>query len=63
MTEHPLKTLREARELTQVDLAALAGVSQPSVSRIEAGGHLYRGTALLKVAQALNVGATKIPQR
>lgn len=52
------KTLREARlaaSLTQEELAAAVGATQPSVSQWELGGQVPSGSARLLLAQALSV--------
>lgn len=53
--EHPVKVWREHRGLTQVQLAAAAGLQQPTVARIEGGKR--RGTVeqLAKLAGALGI--------
>jgi transcriptional regulator with XRE-family HTH domain len=60
MTEHPLTARRRALGLTQEQLAQGASVSQQSVARLESGAHIHRGTVLLKIAAALDVGVTEI---
>lgn len=51
---------REARGLTQVELAARIGVNQPSVSRIEHGYHLPGTDTLLRLSRALNVSLDEL---
>lgn len=41
----PLKRAREARKLTQMEVAAQIGISQSTYSRIENGGMTTRETA------------------
>ena len=57
---HPLRELRSERDLSQEELADLAGVSQDSVSRIERGTNLVYGTAHFKVAAALGVPVSNV---
>lgn len=45
-----LAKLREEREVTQVELAATLGVSQPNISRIERGDDIYLSTLSRYVA-------------
>ncbi len=53
--EQDLVTLREARGLSQRELARIVGISQPVIARIEAGraGNLELRT-LIKIATALD---------
>lgn len=46
----PLKRAREARKLTQTDVAEQIGISQSTYSRIEGGGKTARETAQAIVA-------------
>ena len=48
-----VKRLRKVKELTQWELAKLAGVSQATVSRIEDGGRVPRVAIIQKLAKAL----------
>lgn len=48
-----LRELRQARDLTQTELAALAGVSRQLVGAVETGRHLPRVDAALALARAL----------
>jgi transcriptional regulator with XRE-family HTH domain len=50
-----LKKLREARLLTQVELAQRAGVSEATVVRLELGQHPPRFATIKKLATALGV--------
>lgn len=58
MPEHlrtTMKVQRAQRDLTQADLAALAGVTRKSINAIETG-HMVPSTVLaLKLARALGV--------
>jgi len=53
-TPDDIKKKRRELNLTQVDLAKLAGVSQPLIARIEAGGVDPRLSTLGKIIRALN---------
>lgn len=50
-----LKYLRETRNLTQKDLAELAGISQPTIAHIEKGTKDPSVTTLSKIANALDI--------
>lgn len=52
-----LKRIREARFLTQEDLARQSGVSRPTIARLEGGGanEDARFATIRKLAQALDV--------
>jgi DNA-binding XRE family transcriptional regulator len=50
-----LKALREERDLTQTQLADLAGLPQSHISRLEAGRHSPSMKTLKKLADALKV--------
>jgi len=50
-----LKTLREARGLTQEELAAKVGVSRAYLARLEMGRHDPPLSRLRKLARALRV--------
>ena len=50
-----LKVQRAIRELTQADLAALAGVTRKSVNAIETGNMVPSVLLALKLARALGV--------
>lgn len=53
-----LKTLREQRQLSQVELARKAHLTQPALSRIEVGGVKQPRLAVLKrLAEALEIPA------
>lgn len=49
-----VRTLRGIRDLTQVELAALAGVSQPVISRIENGSREVSDAVRIRIAKALD---------
>jgi len=53
-TPDDIKKKRRELNLTQVELAKLAGVSQPLIARIEAGGVDPRLSTLGKIIRALN---------
>jgi transcriptional regulator with XRE-family HTH domain len=50
-----LKRLREARGLTATALAEKAGISQPYVSKLEAGRSAPTTTMVARLAKALEV--------
>jgi transcriptional regulator with XRE-family HTH domain len=52
-----LRLAREARHLSQDDVARLAGVSRKQVSLLEAGHHLPTLRTLLRLLDALGVGS------
>ena len=54
---HPVKILRAHRGLTQVELAAAAGLSRPYLTEIETGRKEGSVTALKAIASALDVPA------
>lgn len=47
--------IRKARRLTQADLAELAGVEQPTISRLERGSESVTLRTIVAVASALDV--------
>src|SRR5687767_14327058 len=56
-----IRELREARDISQRELARRSGVKQPIISRIEAGDTLNpRYETLRAIAEALNVPLTAI---
>ena len=55
-----LRELREAADLSQVELAARAGVSRQLVGAVEAGRHLPRVDAALALAEVLEVDAATL---
>lgn len=48
-----VKALREARRLSQADLAAKVGTKQPAIARIESGRGIPRLDFLQRIADAL----------
>jgi transcriptional regulator with XRE-family HTH domain len=50
-----IKTLREARGITQADLARKASVSAGYIARLETRRHDPKLSTLVKLAKALNV--------
>jgi len=60
MSLSPLKELRETAGLTQVELAARAGVSRQLVGAVEAGRHLPRVDAAIAIAAVLGVDVPAI---
>lgn len=52
MTATYLKEWREYRQLTQVQAAELAGMSQPVLARLESGARKYDASHLVKLAVA-----------
>ena len=60
--EQDLIALREARGLTQVQLARLLGISQPAVAKLESGSENLTLRTLVRVVTALG-GALKIEIR
>ena len=56
-----VKRLREARDMTQLELATKAGVPQGYISELEAGKKKNPGLdVLLKLAQALQVKPARL---
>lgn len=55
-----LKVQRAIRDLTQADLAALAGVTRKSVNAIETGNMVPSVLLALKLARALGVSVDTI---
>lgn len=56
LTDTPLARLRKARGLTQRELSAMAGVTQPQICRFEKGRHAPAGMAVARrLAVALGV--------
>lgn len=56
LTDTPLARLRKARGLTQRELSAMAGVTQPQICRFEKGRHAPAGMAVARrLAAALGV--------
>jgi DNA-binding XRE family transcriptional regulator len=50
-----LRAWREARALTQTELAERAGVTRPTITRGETGQHVIRWTNVRKIAEALSI--------
>ena len=57
---NPLKVQRAMRDLTQADLAELAGVTRASVNAIETGRMMPSILLALKLARALGVSVDSI---
>ncbi len=53
--QHPVKTLREYRAMTQADLAKKSGLSRPYLTEIETGKKDGSLRAMKALAAALNV--------
>lgn len=53
--EHPVRVWREHRDLTQVQLAEAAGVSQSAIAHIERGASSPSLETLRRIAKALRV--------
>lgn len=53
--------LRERRGLSQRQLAAMAGMAQPALARLERGAHLPSFSTLIRLLKALNVEAVLRP--
>lgn len=60
MKKGRLRELREARGLSQSQLAQLVGVDQSDLSHIEAGRHDPRLDTALKLARALGVSVEEL---
>ena len=58
--ENSLKVQRAMRNLTQADLAAMAGVTRRSINAIETGNMIPSVLLALKIARALEVGVDAI---
>ena len=59
-SKHPVwgegvRALRSINHLTQMDLAALAGTTQTTISRIEKGSHQISDALRVRIARALKV--------
>ena len=57
---NPIKVWREARSLTQLQLANAAGISKPFLSQIETGKRRGSTESLASIAAALNVSLDQI---
>jgi DNA-binding XRE family transcriptional regulator len=53
--EHPIRAIRKYRGLTQIDVAAQAGLRQGYIADIEAGKKTGSATSLKAIAAALRV--------
>jgi transcriptional regulator with XRE-family HTH domain len=57
-----LKATRKGRQLTQEQVADMAGLSRPRYREIEAGSSAARTTTLINIARALGLELMLIPQ-
>ena len=57
-----LKAARKGRQLTQEQVADMAGISRPRYREIEAGSSAARTTTLINIARALGLELMLIPQ-
>lgn len=57
-----LKTTRKDRQLTQEQVADMAGISRPRYREIEAGTSAARTTTLINIARALGLELMLVPQ-
>lgn len=57
-----LKATRKDRQLTQEQVADMAGISRPRYREIEAGSSSARTTTLINIARALGLELMLIPQ-
>lgn len=57
-----LKAARKARQLTQEQVAEMAGISRPRYREIEAGRSAARTTTLINIARAIGLELMLIPQ-
>ena len=55
-----LREVREAKFVTQVELAKKAGVSETTIVRLEAGTHRPRISTIRKLAKALGVEPSEL---
>ena len=55
-----LRRLRRLAALSQQELAARAGTTQETISRLERGHHQARGGTLRRLAEALGVEAREL---
>ncbi|WP_438755019.1 helix-turn-helix domain-containing protein [Pararhizobium sp. O133] len=59
---HVLKKARLASEMTQEQVAGLAGISRPRYRDIETGAAAARATTLMNIVRALGLELMLIPQ-
>ncbi|WP_142523219.1 helix-turn-helix domain-containing protein [Pseudorhizobium endolithicum] len=57
-----LKAARKGKQLTQEQVAAMAGISRPRYREIEAGSSAARTTTLINIARALGLELMFVPQ-
>ena len=57
-----LKDTRKGRQLTQEQVADMAGISRPRYREIETGSSAARTTTLINIARALGLELMLIPQ-
>ncbi|MCZ7450996.1 helix-turn-helix domain-containing protein [Agrobacterium rhizogenes] len=57
-----LKVTRKSRQLTQEQVADIAGISRPRYREIEAGSSAARTTTLINIARALGLELMLVPQ-
>lgn len=57
-----LKAARKAQQLTQEQVAEMAGISRPRYREIETGSSAARTTTLINIARALGLELMLIPQ-
>lgn len=55
-----IRDLRQARQMTQEDLAAKSGITQQAISKIEMGGGNPTASTLARLAVALGVSASEL---
>lgn len=55
-----IKEFREAKEVTQAQLAKESGIPQPHISKLEAGKHSPSNETLRRIAKALGVDVHKL---
>ena len=57
-----LKATRKTRQLTQEQVADMAGISRPRYREIEAGSRAARTTTLINITRALGLELMLVPQ-
>ena len=62
MVGQKIKALREARALSQEDLAKLVGVNHATIYRIETGKSKPHGITLRAIAKALKVNVEELAE-